>query len=333
MKSRESKSEVTGHRLVIKCCLAWTLLIGIVCVSYGSLPSFHRGMNRSLDSAGLALEAAVGTCLNRELSPSAGTPTKLVAFLSFSQNDMETAPEVFSQRSYPWYDQESDRARPLELGERTAPKSADRNNIRLSKPTGNTSGGGGRGGGGGSAATGLSAIAWIGVAVLIGALAALLVWAFFKIESRSRRNLTSSQQRTLAESIEHLPFQIDENSGDFRALADRAGQAGDYRKAIVFLFSHVLVTLDQNHLIRLRNGKTNRQYLAELKHQRSLGDFYQNVMEPFESVFFGDHDLTREAFAHCWRGLEQFQNDVDFAVQSASTNDHPDPNPSVQVVS
>lgn len=227
-----------------------------------------------------------------------------------AQSNIDAARDAFSQRSYPWYDAESDAARPISFSPRPSANSLDRAEIPEADLTTRTTGNWNWGGT--SLGWGLSGFAWAMLVLLIVGIGALLAWAFFKIESSSRNSSLSNtrNRRSLAESIEQLPFQLQQPSGDFRSLAQQAYQSGDYRRAIVFLFSHTLISLDQAHLIRLRKGKTNRQYLRELKPHAALGSFYESVMEPFESVFFGDHELTQTEFESCWRNLETFQQNV-----------------------
>jgi len=123
----------------------------------------------------------------------------------------------------------------------------------------------------------------------------------------------SRPDRSIAESIRHLPFEMDVAKGDFRQQAQAAYQAGDFRKALIFLFSHVLVTLDQAKLVRLKKGKTNRQYLRELSDRPPLVGYYGDVMVPFEQTFFGDYPITKTVFDDCWKGLDDFQNTVNTA--------------------
>jgi len=111
---------------------------------------------------------------------------------------------------------------------------------------------------------------------------------------------------------------LETTSGDFRQLAQNAYASGDYRSAITYLFSHVLVSLDQRGLIRLRKGKTNRQYLSELRRHRSLADYYQHVMVPFEAAFFGNHDLEKKQFESCWNQLDSFLTGVNNTKQVAN---------------
>ena len=68
-----------------------------------------------------------------------------------------------------------------------------------------------------------------------------------------------------AERIENLPFQVRQPRSDLLGEARRLYQTGNYQEAIIYLFSYQLVKLDESHFIRLAKGKTNRQYLGELR--------------------------------------------------------------------
>ncbi len=230
------------------------------------------------------------------------------------QVSSEAAEQAFSKRNYPWYDATSGQVRKIEFPERPDAKSKDRHDVRLAPPTKNKPAPAATG----RRRSGMSIVAWCLVALLIAGISGLLIWAFFRIESRSRKRLDEAPARSLAESIEQLPFQVDDVVGDFRALAQTAYAEGDYQRAITFLFSHVLVTLDQNGLIRLRKGKTNRQYLRELQSHSSLSNFYRSVMVPFEDTFFGDHELSQHEFEACWNRLDGFQDGVNQTVQVVS---------------
>ena len=147
------------------------------------------------------------------------------------------------------------------------------------------------------------------VAAIILVVIVMLVMTFLYIES-TKSEETESSGRSRKQSIEQLPFDLDSADGDFQSAADAAYRSGDLRKAIIYLYSHVLVTLDQNRLIRLRKGKTNRQYLREVQRHQGVSGYFQQVMLPFESVFFGDHEMDAEQFQQCWSGLNRFHSQV-----------------------
>ncbi len=116
--------------------------------------------------------------------------------------------------------------------------------------------------------------------------------------------------RTIEQSMQQLSFDVDLSNGNFCDAAEKAYRSGDLKSAIIFWFSYVLVSLDQKGHIRLRKGKTNREYLREIRGERRLAKFYQRVMVPFEETFFGDYQLEQDEFENCWKQLGQFQKDI-----------------------
>ena len=233
-------------------------------------------------------------------------------------------------KAMPWVDQESGELAPMGIEKPVPAITRDRNSMipkkvikppkqKLSSNTNWNMGGGGGGGGGGLAAAG-PVLMYGGGTVAVLLLLALMVWIFMnsRINMDISGDYSAKPDRSLAESIRHLPFEMDVEKGDFQHQAQSAYQAGDFRTALVFLFSHVLVTLDQAKLVRLKKGKTNRQYLRELSPSKPLAKYYGDVMVPFEQTFFGDYPITKDVFEGCWQGLDEFQSSVDAARSKAN---------------
>jgi hypothetical protein len=153
-------------------------------------------------------------------------------------------------------------------------------------------------------------LAAILLAVVAGAVLILLIWIASKTEIGKNNQLPALDFARNRELIRSLPFQLDVEIGDCRQLAERAYQAGDYRKAMIYLFSHALIYLDQRDLLRLRRGKTNRQYLREVSRFQSVAAYVNKLIVPFEAVFFGNKDLSREQFEMVWSGLNSFEQQV-----------------------
>ena len=222
--------------------------------------------------------------------------------------------DALGGHEYPWYDAESHSVKPLEIpaGEESASK--ERDAVPIAKPTSNaqtppaTAATGGAATGG-SASGGTESMFGLILAGIILVVLVALVMTFLYIESqKSEQNV--KQGRSRQQSIEQLPFDLDSSEGDFQTAAEAAYRNGDLRKAIIYLYSHVLVTLDQNGMIRLRKGKTNRQYLNEARRHKGIAEYFRQVMVPFESVFFGDHDMDADQFQQCWSGMNQFHASV-----------------------
>ncbi len=137
----------------------------------------------------------------------------------------------------------------------------------------------------------------------------LLIWIASKTEV-GKGELPELEFARKQELIRSLPFQLDVDIGDCRQLAERSYRQGDYRRAMIYLFSHALIYLDQHDLLRLRRGKTNRQYLRELSRFQMVANYLQTLVVPFEAVFFGNKDLSREQFEMVWQGLTSFEQQV-----------------------
>ncbi len=238
---------------------------------------------------------------------------------TFAQDDGGDAQRAFAKKKYPWYDAETDQVKRIEFRQRPEARSKNRENIPL-KPASPAGTGPNLNWNFGTGWMDIfSLFIWVVIGVIVATLVAVLIWAFLRMESnREQNDDDETPGRSMSESIKQLPFDLETTTGDFRQLAQAAYTNGDYRKAMIYLFSHVLVSLDQKGLVRLRKGKTNRQYLLELRPHRPLANYYQHVMVPFEATFFGDHELTKHEFESCWNELDGFQSGVENSSQVAN---------------
>jgi hypothetical protein len=156
-------------------------------------------------------------------------------------------------------------------------------------------------------------IFWLVVATIILFLIFLLVRAFMNREEAlvvNTRVKISEATEDEQQRIESLPFTMAKPRGDLLDEAMAAYQAGNYRLAVIFLYSYLLIQLDRNQQIHLARGKTNRMYLRELKRSPKLKTILETTMVAFEDVFFGNHNLSREAFETCWNQLDEFHQQV-----------------------
>lgn len=158
------------------------------------------------------------------------------------------------------------------------------------------------------------AILWFAVLiVLVAVVIAVVVWLLMRIDPPAgfnQQRYDSDDERAFgSDRVERLPFDIHNPQGDFLAAADAAYRAGDYSNAVTYLFSHVLLTLDRHQRVRLRRGKTNRQYLSEMQTNGagSLTEYYERLMISFESSFFGSYELQARQFEESWSKLDDFQ--------------------------
>jgi hypothetical protein len=157
----------------------------------------------------------------------------------------------------------------------------------------------------------LELFVWLGVLLLFGALAFLLIRAYLQREDVSATAATGASQKAAADDatrIEALPFRIRRGPLSLLEEARRHYEQGDLQQAIIYLFSYQLVEMDKQQIIRLAKGKTNRQYLREIRRRGPLQSLVGQTMVAFEDVFFGAHPLAPARFESCWGRLDEFES-------------------------
>ncbi len=107
---------------------------------------------------------------------------------------------------------------------------------------------------------------------------------------------------------ENLPLEVHESLDNLYTMAERYYREGDYRRAIIFYFSYILVEMDKAQLIRLNKGRTNRDYLPALCNQEELRKVYRTVMELFEKTYYGTWRINQNDFERVWAERELFQD-------------------------
>jgi hypothetical protein len=156
-----------------------------------------------------------------------------------------------------------------------------------------------------------SAIALL-IALIVG-LVVLLIRYFLKMEetSASGSELSFDEKPAEIDGVEQLPFVVRRPTGDFLSEARALYEQGRYAEAIIYLYSYQLVQLDRHQHIHLSKGKTNRQYLREIRSEPTLRGMLHRTMIAFEDVFFGHHDLDRSRFEECWQRLDEFHRQLE----------------------
>lgn len=150
--------------------------------------------------------------------------------------------------------------------------------------------------------------------LLITTIVYFLAKAFLNLEERFAGSGAVDEDLSLSgdvDRVDALPFQLKRPQGDLLAEAQRLYDEGRYAEAMIYLYSYQLVQLDKSHVIRLTRGKTNRQYLREIRRRSNLFELMQRSMVTFEDVFFGAHRLDRSGFESCWTQLDEFHDQLD----------------------
>lgn len=240
---------------------------------------------------------------------------------------------------FPWYDADKDALRPIPIQTNKPPRSDSSfhpksshhgNYSRHGTGSGSGSGGnGGSGGDGGGSGGGsdsspsespswsmpsfgdmsfLMWIVWIVIAVVLLWLVWMVIRAFLNREAKNAKE-SESLGDDEAESSELPTDALPKKPPPRGGLLDEARrlyEAGRYSEAIVYLYSHELLKLDQAELIRLARGKTNRQYLRELSSQPELYKILEQTLVAFEDAYFGERELDRARFESVWTQIDRF---------------------------
>ncbi len=156
----------------------------------------------------------------------------------------------------------------------------------------------------------LSYAAWSALVFTLTLVAVALLFFFFTSDPIRFMRGSGQRQRSATKDSEarimDLPFELEPPVAGLLAEAERYMREKNYSKAILYLFSHILIELDAARRIRLQRGKTNGMYLRELRRFPELRAFVRKNVLAFEWVFFGRHELVELNFMECWNGLQQF---------------------------
>lgn len=156
--------------------------------------------------------------------------------------------------------------------------------------------------------------------LLLIALIAILLMAYLKLRHRNaqERSILKGHQKSVDQpAIERLPFDPGLETSELLSAVERNYESGNYAQAMIYLFSYQLLHLDKHHLIRLIRGRTNRQYLFQLRARDSLFRLIEQSIIAFEDVFFGKIPFDRWRFENCWQRLEEFHQLVEEAQVAA----------------
>ena len=129
------------------------------------------------------------------------------------------------------------------------------------------------------------------VYILIGA---IIVYALLKLLKTDVRRTFYANTDTV-----DLPYEVHKENIheiDFETLIKEAVEAGEYKNAIRLIYLFALKHLADKHLVEWQPGKTNHDYLYELK-QEDIKEGFGSLSFYFEYAWYGDFPITGELFA------------------------------------
>jgi hypothetical protein len=89
--------------------------------------------------------------------------------------------------------------------------------------------------------------------------------------------------------------------------AQTLSNAGDYRNAIRYLYLSSLLVLDERGLLRYDRSRTNREYLRSVASQPDLEGPLHNVIDVFDSVWYGFEQVDETAYRSYVKQVEALQ--------------------------
>lgn len=105
---------------------------------------------------------------------------------------------------------------------------------------------------------------------------------------------------------------LDENIHEmnFEKLIQEAITTQDYRKGIRLLFLYALKVLSDKHLINWESGKTNNEYVSELK-QPELKTGLNELSFYFDYAWYGNFNISEEMFTKVQRIFVNWKEKID----------------------
>lgn len=130
------------------------------------------------------------------------------------------------------------------------------------------------------------------VYILIGA---IIIYAILKLMRADVRKSFYAEADSPSAPYEIHKENIHEM--DFESLIKTSIDAGEFKKAIRLIYLYALKNLSDQHLIEWQPGKTNHDYLLELK-EENIRKGFGSLSFYFEYAWYGDFEISKELFAN-----------------------------------
>ena len=89
--------------------------------------------------------------------------------------------------------------------------------------------------------------------------------------------------------------------------AQSLSRGGDYRAAVRYLYLSSLLLLDERGLLRYDRTRTNREYLRTVSDSPELAQPLAEVIDVFDNVWDGYHELEEDRFKHYSDRVEELK--------------------------
>ena len=142
--------------------------------------------------------------------------------------------------------------------------------------------------------TGLSIWTWLTVLLLVLILVYVFRGLFADLVAEAELNANGDLDEILTADI---AFQ----------RAQSLSRGGDYRAAVRYLYLSSLLLLDERGLLRYDRTRTNREYLRTVSDKPELSQQLSEVIDVFDNVWYGYHELDEEHFKHYSDRVEELK--------------------------
>lgn len=137
--------------------------------------------------------------------------------------------------------------------------------------------------------------------IIAGAIIFLVVKILQNINSSPNIDLDKGRVYTLAE-VENKILDI-----DLDKILNDAILAADFRLALRINFLIIIKMLSLNGKIIWTKEKTNWEYYNEIK-DLAIALKFKDIVEPFETIWYGEHELTESQFKRLQPAYDTFKN-------------------------
>lgn len=146
-------------------------------------------------------------------------------------------------------------------------------------------------------------------AVIASALIAGLIYAFGQYRGRARKDSKGESKKPELPPVRYEALDLVDSLGpidsDPYAHAKRLRDRGDRSGAIIWLFVHIVLVLDQRRMIRIVPGRTGRQIIRSVEDREARRQI-EPALRLFEAAFYGHREPDLESFDRAWGEAEAF---------------------------
>lgn len=139
--------------------------------------------------------------------------------------------------------------------------------------------------------------------IFIGALIALVIWLFFKIDN-GRAILQANHKGVFIGDDEEII-----KNQDIEALIDLALKDKNYRLAVRYYYLLTLQQLSGKELIDWQAQKTNHEYIYEIKNNDLRAQFGK-LTEVYDYIWYGNFEVDENAFAKAQLAFSKINKEI-----------------------